>query len=79
MMEKEQSICAICGYQLIEKEIDYSDWNHGHMIVVRGVTVRECKNGHRFFRGSVARSLEQLFAAEQRKQIEPVEMMTVFP
>ena len=78
MIKKEQvGSCAICGNQLIEKEIEYSDWNHGHIVVVQGVTVRECKNGHRFFQASVARSLEELFAAEHRKQIEPVEMMSV--
>ena len=76
-MKKEQSNCAICGNQLIEKEIEYSDWNDGHIIVVQGVTVRECKNGHRFFHADVARSLERLFAAEQRKQIEPVEIINV--
>ena len=49
-MENEQDICPICGSKIIERVIDYSDWNAGHLLVVRSVPVRECEeNGHRFF------------------------------
>jgi YgiT-type zinc finger domain-containing protein len=78
MMNNEQAICSICGSNLIDKMIDYSDWNNGRLIIVRGVPVRECEaNGHRFFRAKVARSLEQLFKAEQQKELAPVEIMEV--
>jgi YgiT-type zinc finger domain-containing protein len=50
-MENEQGICPICGSKIINKVIDYSDWNDGHLLVVRSVPVHECEeNGHRFFR-----------------------------
>ena len=76
-MKKQQSVCAICGNRLADITIDYSDWHNGHLVVVRGVAVRECENGHRFFQAHVARSLEQLFTAAQNKQIKPMEMMAV--
>ena len=48
------------------------------LLVVRGVPVRECEaNGHCFFQAKVARSLEQLFEADRRGQLKPVEIMEV--
>jgi YgiT-type zinc finger domain-containing protein len=77
-MENEQDRCPICGSKIIEKVIDYSDWNAGHLLVVRSVPVRECEeNGHRFFQANVARSLEKLFQADRDGQLQPVEMMAV--
>jgi len=77
-MENEQAICPICGSKLVEKVIDYSDWNSSRLLVVREVPVRECEaNGHRFFQAKVARSLEQLFEAEKQDQLKPVEVMEV--
>lgn len=77
-MEKEQDICPICGSQIIEKIITYSDWNEGHLLVVREVPVRECEvNGHRFFNAKVAHSLEQLFEADRQGRLKPVEIMEV--
>lgn len=77
-MEKEQDICPICGSEIVEKIINYSDWNEGHLLVAREVPVRECKvNGHRFFNAKVARSLEQLFEADRQGRLEPVEIMEV--
>lgn len=65
-MTDEQAICPICSSNLIEKVIDYSDWNAGHLLIVRSVPVRECEeNGHRFFQAKVARSLEKLFQADR--------------
>ncbi|MCK6629647.1 MAG: YgiT-type zinc finger protein [Anaerolineae bacterium] len=77
-MEKEQDVCPICGSQIIEKIINYSDWNEGHLLIVREVPVRECEvNGHRFFNAKVARSLEQLFEADRQGRLKPVEIMEV--
>lgn len=77
-MENEQSRCPICGSELREKVIDYSDWNNNHLVVVRGVPVRECEaNGHRFFQARVARSLDKLLAAEEQDTAKPIEMMQV--
>jgi YgiT-type zinc finger domain-containing protein len=77
-MENEQDICPICGSKTVEKIIDYNDWSDGHLLVVRGVPVRECQaNGHRFFQANVARSLERLFEADRQGQLEPVEIMEV--
>ena len=64
-VENEESICPICGSTLVEKVIDYSDWNDGHLLVVRMVPVRECEAmGHRFFHAKVARSLEKIFQSD---------------
>jgi YgiT-type zinc finger domain-containing protein len=76
--ENEAEICPICGSKLIEKVIDYSDWNAGRLLVVRSVPVRECEeNGHRFFHVRVARSLEKLFQADQQGKLQPIEIMQV--
>ncbi len=78
IMKNEEEICSICGSQIIEKIIDYSDWNEGHLLVVREVPVRECKaNGHRFFQAKVARLLEQLFEADREGRLQPAEIMQV--
>ncbi len=77
-MESEQNICPICGSKIIERIIDYSDWNDGHLLVVRDVPVRECEiNGHRFFRAQVARALERLFETDRQGQLKPIEVMKV--
>lgn len=77
-MKNEQNNCPICGSELCEKVIDYSDWHNKHLVVVRDVPVRECEtNGHRFFQARVARSLEKLFAAEKQAKVKPVEVMQV--
>ena len=77
-MEDDKEICPICGSEIVEKVIDYSDWNDGHLLVVREVPVRECiTNGHRFFQAKVARSLERLFEADSQGQLTPIEIMEV--
>jgi len=77
-MTDKQAICPICGSNLVEKVIDYSDWNEGHLLVVRSVPVRECEeNGHRFFHAKVAHSLEKLFQADRDGQLRPVAIMEV--
>lgn len=77
-MENEQNICPICGSKMIERVIDYNDWNAGHLLVVRSVPVRECEeNGHRFFQAKVARALEKLFQADLAGQLRPVAVMQV--
>jgi len=77
-MENEQSICPVCGSKLVEKVIDYSDWNNSRLLVIREVPVRECEaNGHRFFQAKFARSLERLFGAEKQEQLKPVAVMEV--
>lgn len=77
-VDNEQDTCPICGSRIVEKIIDYSDWNEGHLLVVREVPVRECQaNGHRFFQSKVARSLERLFEADRRGQLKPIEFMEV--
>jgi YgiT-type zinc finger domain-containing protein len=78
MMENERDICPICGSKMIERVIDYSDWNAGRLLVVRSVPVRECEeNGHRFFQAQVARSLEKLFQADREGKLRPVAIMEV--
>jgi YgiT-type zinc finger domain-containing protein len=70
--ESERDICPICGSEMTDKIIDYSDWSDGHLLVVRDVPVPECQaGGHRFFPARVARALDR-----QRK-LEPVETMEV--
>lgn len=77
-MENEQDICPICGSKIVERVIDYSDWNIGRLLVVRSVPVRECEeNGHRFFQAKVARSLEKLFQADREGHLRPVAIMQV--
>ena len=77
-MQHEETICPICGSTLLEKVIDYSDWNDGHLLVVRAVPVRECEeNGHRFFHAKIARSLEKVFQADRTGTLQPTEIMQV--
>lgn len=77
-VDNNQDVCPICGSKIVEKVINYSDWNEGHLLVVREVPVRECEaNGHRFFNAKVARSLEQLFEADRQGQLKPIEIMEV--
>ncbi len=55
-----KDICPICGSEIVEKIIDYSDWNNGYLLITREVPVRECvANGHRFFPAKVARSIAE--------------------
>jgi YgiT-type zinc finger domain-containing protein len=78
MMNNEQEVCPICGSQIVEKMIDYTDWSDRHLVIVRGVPVRECQaEGHRFFQARVAYSLEQVFEADKQGQLKPVEIMEV--
>jgi YgiT-type zinc finger domain-containing protein len=73
-----ESICPICGNEMTDKIIDYSDWNDGHLLVVRDVPVRECQAiGHRFFPARVACALERLFELERQHKLELVEAMEV--
>ncbi len=77
-MQNEEAVCPLCGSTLVAKVIDYSDWNNGHLLVVRSVPVRECEaNGHRFFHAKVARSLEKVFQADLAGELRPTEIMQV--
>ena len=38
-MKDDQDICPICGSEMTDKIIDYSDWSDGHLLVVRDVPV----------------------------------------
>jgi YgiT-type zinc finger domain-containing protein len=70
--ESEQDICPLCGSEMTDKIIDYSDWSDGHWLVVRDVPVRECQaERHRFFQARVARALER------QHKLEPVETIEV--
>jgi YgiT-type zinc finger domain-containing protein len=73
-VETERDICPICGSNITQKIIDYSDWSNGHLLVVRKVPVRECQtNGHRFFQASVARALERIFDMARQNKLRPIE------
>ena len=77
-MKDEQDICPLCGSEMTDKIIDYSDWSDGHLLVVRDVPVRECQaGGHRFFPARVARALGRLFELDRQRKLEPIETMEV--
>ncbi len=57
-------LCPICGASTVIKQIDYIDWSNGHILVIREVPVRECRDfGHQFMAASVAKKIESLFTA----------------
>jgi YgiT-type zinc finger domain-containing protein len=71
-MKDERDICLLCGSEMTDKIIDYSDWSDGHLLVVRDVPVRECQaEGHRFFPARGARALDR------QHKLEPIETMEV--
>ena len=71
-----ESTCPICGSEVSDKIIDYSDWSDGHLLVVRDLPVRECQaGGHCFFPARIARALERLFELDGQHDLEPVETM----
>jgi YgiT-type zinc finger domain-containing protein len=77
-MKNERHMCPICGSEMTDKTIDYSDWSDGHLLVVRDVPVRECQaEGWRFFQARVARALERLFELDRQHKLEPIETMDV--
>ena len=77
-MKDERGICPLCGSEMPDRIIDYSDWNDGHLLVVRDVPVRECQaSGPRFFQARVARALERLFELGRQHKLEPSETMEV--
>jgi len=77
-MKDERDICPICGSEMTDKIIDYSNWSDGHLLVVRDVPVRECQaGGHRFFPARVARALERLFELDRQHKSVPIETMEV--
>jgi YgiT-type zinc finger domain-containing protein len=77
-MKDERDICPLCGSEMTDKIIDYSDWSDGHLLVVRDVPVRECQAAvHRFFQARVARALERLFELDRQHKLEPIETMEV--
>jgi len=77
-MKGERDICPLCGSEMTDKMIDYSDGSDGHLLVERDVPVRECQfGGHRFFQARVARALERLFELDRQCKLEPVETMEV--
>ena len=77
-MKDERDICPLCGSEMTDKIIDYSDWSDGHLLMVRDVPVRECQaEGHRFFQARFARALERLFELDRQYKLEPVETMEV--
>jgi YgiT-type zinc finger domain-containing protein len=76
--ESEWDICPICGSEMTDKIIDYSDWSDGRLLVVRDVPVRECQaGGQRFFQARGARALERLFELDRQHKLEPIETMEV--
>jgi YgiT-type zinc finger domain-containing protein len=67
-----KGICPICDSEMTGKIIDYSDWNDGHLLVVRDVPVRACQAaGHRFFPARGACALDR------QHKLEPIETMEV--
>ncbi|MGQ9626107.1 MAG: type II toxin-antitoxin system MqsA family antitoxin [Anaerolineae bacterium] len=77
-MRREKDICPICGGQMLEKKIMYSDWIDEHLLVIKNVPVRECQScGKRFFSAKVAKEIEHLFEMARRQELEATEKMEV--
>jgi YgiT-type zinc finger domain-containing protein len=77
-MKDERDICPLCGSEMTDRIIDYSDLSDGHLLVVRDVPVRECQaEGRRFFQARGARALERLFELDRQHKLEPVETREV--
>ena len=76
--EDELASCAICGSRLVQKQIDYTDRNNGHFLIVSNVPVRECvENGHQFLHASSAKKIEQLLELDREHALSPTETLTV--
>jgi YgiT-type zinc finger domain-containing protein len=70
-------LCPICGASTVVKQIDYIDWSNGHILVIREVPVRECRDfGHQFMAASVAKKIESLFNLDRLGTLHPQEVLT---
>lgn len=74
----ENTKCAICSSQLVEKKIDYFDSSNGHFLIIKDVPVQECvDNGHQFFHASVAKKIERIFRLDNEHALIPDETISV--
>jgi YgiT-type zinc finger domain-containing protein len=70
-------LCPICGGSTFIKHIDYIDWSNGHILVIREVPVRECRDfGHQFMTAGVAKKIEGLFDLDRLGTLHPQEVLT---
>lgn len=69
-------LCPICGSSTSTKHIDYVDWSNGHILVIREVPVRECRDsGHQFMKANVAKKIETLFDLDRLGSLHPKEVL----
>lgn len=70
-------LCPICGSSTFIKQIDYIDWSNGHILVIREVPVRECRDfGHQFMTANAAKKIESLFNLDRLGTLHPQEVLT---
>ena len=75
-MSVQPSLCPICGSPVTIKRIDYVDWSDGHILVIRDVPVRECRDfGHQFMAAGVAKKIEHLFDLDRQGILLPREVL----
>ncbi len=75
-MSANTCLCPICGSPTSTRRIEYLDWNNGHILVIRDVPVRECRDfGHQFMAADVAKKIEHLFNLDRQGALCPQEVL----
>jgi len=76
-MPAKNMLCPICGSKTTTRLIDYVDWSGEHVLVIRDVPVRECREfGHQFMAADIAKEIERLFELEQQGVLSPQEILS---
>jgi hypothetical protein len=77
VLAKQPDMCPRCQQPLAQKVIKYVSWHAGRLLVIRDVSVLQCRNRHEYILEGTLDLIEQLFALEARHTLQPAEMLQV--